>query len=68
MSMGVRTATELNRGDLEQLFVRGGNGFVVIMQAGSHGVLVTLARKEAKLGLLFLDTARAAERTSEILN
>ncbi len=67
LSMGVRTAMELNRGTLQQLFVRGDNGFVVIMQAGAHGVLVGLARKDAKLGLLFLDMGRAAEQTAEIL-
>ncbi len=67
LSMGVRTAMELNRGTLQQLFVRGDNGFIVIMQAGTHGVLVGLARKEAKLGLLFLDMSRAAEQTAAIL-
>jgi len=67
LSMGARTALELNRGELEQLFVKGDAGFVVIMQAGKHGVLVGLARKEAKLGLLFLDMSRAAEQTSAVL-
>ena len=67
LSMGVRTALELKRGEIEQVFVKGGNGFVVILQAGAHGVLMGMARKEAKLGLLFLDMSRAAQRTAEIL-
>ena len=68
LSMGARTALELNRGALEQLFVKGDDGFVVIMQAGAHGVLMGLARKDAKLGLLFLDMNRAAQQTAEILS
>lgn len=67
LSMGARTAMELDRGDLEQIFVKGDDGFVVIMQAGANGVLVGLARKDAKLGLLFLDMSRAAQQTAEIL-
>ncbi len=67
LSMGGRTAAELNRGNLEQLFLKGATGYVAIMQAGAHAVLVGLARKEAKLGLLFLDMARAAERAAKTL-
>jgi len=67
LSMGVRTAIELNRGNLEQIFVKGDDGFVVILQAGANGVLMGMARKEAKLGLLFLDMSRAAQQTAEIL-
>lgn len=68
LSMGSRTAMELKRGQLEQLFVRGANGYVVIMHAGPHAVLLALARKEAKLGLIFLDVSRAATRVKEILS
>jgi predicted regulator of Ras-like GTPase activity (Roadblock/LC7/MglB family) len=67
LSMGVRTAVELRRGKLEQLFVRGDEGFVVIMNAGPHAVMLALARKEAKLGLLFFDVARAAETVKQVL-
>ncbi len=68
LSIGARTALELHRGTVDQIFVRGDQGFVVIMQASDHGVLVGLARKDAKLGLLFLDMSRAAEQITEILS
>jgi predicted regulator of Ras-like GTPase activity (Roadblock/LC7/MglB family) len=67
LAMGARTAEELYRGAIEQLFLKGDEGFVVMMQAGTHGVLVGLARTEAKLGLLFLDMSRAAGRIAETL-
>ena len=61
LTIGSRTARELQRGNLEQLFVKGSAGYVVIMQAGAHAVLLGLTRREAKLGLVFLDASRAAE-------
>ena len=68
LSMGARTAMELNRGEIEQVFLKGDDGYVVMMQASKYGVLVGLARKDAKLGLLFLDMGRAAEAAAAILN
>ena len=67
LSMGTRTANELQRGDIQQLFVKGTNGYVIIMHAGPHAALVAMARKEAKLGLIFLDMSRAAEEVGNIL-
>ena len=68
LSMGARTSMELNRGEIEQVFLKGDHGYVVMMQASRHGVLVGLARKDAKLGLLFLDMGRAAEAAAAILS
>lgn len=68
LSMGARTAMELDRGEIEQVFLKGDHGFVVMMQASKNGVLVGLARKDAKLGLLFLDMGRAAEAAAAILS
>ena len=67
MSMGTRTAQELKRGALQQLFIKGDNGYVISMNAGPYAVLLALAGKEAKLGLIFLDLSRAAEDTDKAL-
>lgn len=67
LSIGDRIGMELKRGKLEQIFVKGEFGFIVLMHAGSHAVLVALARKEAKLGLLFLDMQRTADEVKKIL-
>ncbi len=67
LAMGTRIAQELNRGNLEQLFVKGDKGYVLAVNAGPDAVLLALARKEAKLGLIFLDISRAATRIAEAL-
>lgn len=61
LSLGERIASELGRGILDQVYIRGEHGFVILMAIGSEAVLTVLAREQAKLGLLFLDMRRAAD-------
>jgi predicted regulator of Ras-like GTPase activity (Roadblock/LC7/MglB family) len=61
LSLGERIAGELGRGALDQVYVRGANGYVILSAVGEEAVLTVLARQEAKLGLVFLDMRRAAE-------
>jgi predicted regulator of Ras-like GTPase activity (Roadblock/LC7/MglB family) len=64
LSLGERTASELARGDLSEVYVKGENGYVVLMASGENAVLTTLARKDAKLGLVFLDMKRTSEEVA----
>jgi hypothetical protein len=68
LSMGGRTAKELQRGELDQLFVKGKNGYVIISHAGAHASLIAITRKDAKLGLIFLDMSRTAAEIAAILS
>ncbi|MGC4122903.1 MAG: roadblock/LC7 domain-containing protein [Myxococcales bacterium] len=68
LAMGTRTAVELKRGAIEQLFVKGSNGYVIIMAAGPHAVLLAMTRKDAKLGLVFLDVSRCADEVKKALS
>ncbi len=67
LSLGDRTAQELNRGDLEQVLIKGDNGYVLMTYAGDEAVLTVLAKPKAKLGLIFLDVKRAAESIIDLL-
>ena len=59
LSLGERIAGELGRGMLDQVYIRGDNGYVILMSVGEEAVLTSLARQDAKLGLVFLDMRRA---------
>jgi uncharacterized protein len=59
LSLGERIASELGRGSLEQVYIKGEKGYVVLMSVGQEAVLTALAREGAKLGLIFLDMRRA---------
>jgi predicted regulator of Ras-like GTPase activity (Roadblock/LC7/MglB family) len=67
LSLGERIASELGRGILDQLYIRGEEGYVFLMSVGEDAVLTVLARKQAKLGLLFLDMKRTAAELSRIV-
>lgn len=67
LSLGVRIATELGRENLDQVYIRGKHGFVVLMAVGTEAVLTVLARKEARLGLLFLDMRRTVTDLADLL-
>jgi len=67
LSLGERTAGELGRGTLNQVFIKGAEGYVILMHAGADAVLTTLARADAKLGLIFLDMERTASEIGEVI-
>ena len=67
LSLGERIATELGRGTLDQAYIKGEKGYVVLMAVGQEAVLTVLARQQAKLGLLFLDMRRTTEDLAKLL-
>lgn len=67
LSLGDRTAHELGRGELEQVLIKGGRGYVLMTHAGPETVLSVVAKTSAKLGLIFLDIKRAVEAISKIM-
>jgi predicted regulator of Ras-like GTPase activity (Roadblock/LC7/MglB family) len=67
LSLGDRTAQELGRGELEQVLIKGDNGYVLMTHAGPDTVVTVVAKPSAKLGLIFLDIKRAAMSIKKIM-
>jgi len=67
LSLGERIAGELGRGDLEQVYIHGDSGYVLVTAVGKEAVLTALARENAKLGLVFLEMRRAAEQLEQLV-
>lgn len=67
LSLGERIAKELGRGSLDQVYIRGKSGFVILSAVGEEAVLTALARENAKLGLIFLEMRRAAEHLERLV-
>ncbi len=67
LSLGERISAELGRGQLDQVYIHGKQGYVLLMSAGSDAVLTVLAREGAKLGLVLLEMRRAAEDVSKLV-
>lgn len=67
LSLGERISIELKRGDLDQVYIRGDNGYVLLTSVGQDAVLTVMASVNAKLGLIFLDIKRTADALSELI-
>jgi hypothetical protein len=67
LSLGERIASELGRGTLEQVYIKGAKGYVILMSVGDEAVLTTLARAHARLGLILLDMRRAAADLEKLI-
>ena len=67
LSLGSRAAHELERGELQQVLVRGDDGYAVMVRAAQGTMLLVLTTKDAKLGLIFLDLSRAVVEIAKIL-
>ncbi|GAB4531941.1 MAG: roadblock/LC7 domain-containing protein [Anaerolineales bacterium] len=67
LSLGERIASELGRSTLEQVYIRGAGGYVLLTAIGEEAVLTVLAREGAKLGLIFLEMRRAAEDLTKLV-
>jgi uncharacterized protein len=67
LSLGERIAGELGRGGLDQVYIKGQHGYVILMSIGEEAVLTTLVRQNARLGLIFLDMRRSADDLSKLV-
>ena len=67
LSLGGRIASELGRGELNQVYIRGEHGYVILMSVGDDAVLTVMANIRGKLGLILLEMRRAAEYLSKIV-
>jgi uncharacterized protein len=67
LSLGERIASELGRGTLSEVQIKGEKGFVILQSLGSDAVLTVLAREGAKMGLVLLDMRRAVGDLSRLV-
>ena len=68
LTLGERAAEGLGKGQLDQVFVEGANGHVVLMAAGGHAVLVSVTAKAAKIGLVLFEMRKAATEVASVLD
>jgi predicted regulator of Ras-like GTPase activity (Roadblock/LC7/MglB family) len=67
LSLGERAAEGLGRGLLSQVYVEGENGTVFLVSADDEAVLVAVAAKGAKVGLMLFEVRRAATAVADVL-
>jgi uncharacterized protein len=66
-SLGLRAASELARGEVEEVLVRGEFGLAVMKTAATGTLLLLLAGKNAKQGMIYLDMRQAVADIKSVL-
>ncbi|MFW9782478.1 MAG: roadblock/LC7 domain-containing protein [Candidatus Heimdallarchaeota archaeon] len=77
MSMGVMVAALLSlaesaislikSGEFEQLFIRGRDGYLLVIPAGNNAVLSVSTSRDVRLGVIYLDCKRVSETIAKLI-
>jgi len=67
LSLSERAVIEMEKGLFEQLYVRGDQGYLLVLQAGPNAVLTVSTTKDVRLGLIFLDCKRTTEKIAKLI-
>jgi predicted regulator of Ras-like GTPase activity (Roadblock/LC7/MglB family) len=67
LTLGERAAEGLGKGELEQVFIEGAHGHVVLMAAGPDAVLVTVTARAAKIGLVLFEMRRTSAAVAAVM-
>jgi len=67
LALSQRIAYELNRGYLDQVFIRGTEGDILLMAVGSDAVLTVMSRRDAKLGMMLYYMKRTAKELIQLI-
>jgi predicted regulator of Ras-like GTPase activity (Roadblock/LC7/MglB family) len=67
ITAGERVARDLARGDVNQLYLRGDAGDLVVAKVNEHAVLACMVDHQAKMGITLLEVGRCAQKLAEII-
>jgi predicted regulator of Ras-like GTPase activity (Roadblock/LC7/MglB family) len=67
LSLGERAAQGLGRGELSQVYIEGDSGTVFLISCDDEAVLVAVASKGAKVGMMLYEVRRAAAAVADVL-
>jgi len=65
--LGERIARAMRSGELNQVYIKGDEGHIVLTSVGHEAVLMITAEEQAPLGLLFIEMARAAQQLRKLV-
>lgn len=67
LSISSRSGEELARGEMERVLIEGEDGYLLIRSIGEDAILVALADKDVRLGMLFYECRHCIKKLTEIL-
>ncbi len=68
LALSMRISGELSRGLLEQVYIRGLDGDILLMAVGEEAVLTVMSRRDAKLGMVLYYMRRTAKEIALLVS
>ncbi|MHA2185277.1 MAG: roadblock/LC7 domain-containing protein [Promethearchaeota archaeon] len=67
LSLAERSIIELKNGEFDQLYIKGSEGYLLVLQAGPNAVLTVATTSDVRLGLIFLDCKRTCDKIAKLI-
>ena len=67
LSLSKKAIIEMSKGNFDQLYIKGSEGYLLVMQAGPNAVLTVSTSKDVGLGLILLDCRRICEKIAKLI-
>jgi predicted regulator of Ras-like GTPase activity (Roadblock/LC7/MglB family) len=67
LSLAESAITLIKSGEFEQLFIRGRDGYLLVLPAGLNAVLSVSTSRDVRLGLIYLDCKRVSETIAKLI-
>lgn len=67
VAAGEKVARDLSRGDIDQIYLRGEEGDLVVVKVNDHAILACVVDHQAKMGMTLLEVSRCAQRLAEVI-
>lgn len=68
LSLAERTILEMKKGEFDQLYIKGSDGYILFLKAGPNAVLTVSATKDVRFGLIFLDCKRICQKIAKLIS
>ena len=66
LSLAERSVMEMEKGELDQIYIKGTEGYLLALQCGPKAILTISTTKDVRLGLIFLDCKRTCEKIAKL--
>lgn len=67
LSLGERIGAELSRGNIDRIYVEGENGYAILTNCAEDAVLLVMASKAAKQGVLMLEIKQVVTQVKSVM-
>ncbi|MFX1277606.1 MAG: roadblock/LC7 domain-containing protein [Promethearchaeota archaeon] len=67
LSLAERAIHEMNKGDFQEILIKGTDGYLLVLQAGRNAVLTVSTTPDIRLGLILLDAKRTCEKIAKLI-